>query len=73
MSWSRYWLQRRGCQVSADIVTRLAAGFADGAMARWRTLFEIAVIVDILHGADDATAERYMDHSDVDAKRAADH
>ena len=42
-------------------------------MARWRTLFEIAVIVDILHGADDATAERYMDHSDVDAKRAADH
>ena len=70
MSWSRYWLQRRGCQVSAEIVTRLAAGFADGAMARWRTLFEIAVIVDILHGA---TAERHLDHSDVDAKRAADH
>lgn len=67
-----FGLQRRGCQVSAEIVTLLEAGFADGAMARWRTLFEIAVIADILHGADDATAERYLDHSDVDAKRAAD-
>jgi hypothetical protein len=33
----------RACQIAEEIITLLEAGFSDGAMARWRTMHEIAV------------------------------
>ena len=42
----------RACQVTDEIICLLENGFADGAMARWRTLHEIAVVAVVIsqHG-----------------------
>lgn len=65
-------LHVRACQVTAEIVNLLEAGYADGAMARWRTLHEIAVVADLIHDAGDELSRRYMDHNIIDEKKAAD-
>jgi hypothetical protein len=63
-------LLTRGCQVTDEIICLLENGFADGAMARWRTLHEIAVVAAVIaqHGED--IAQRYLDHQAVESKRA---
>jgi hypothetical protein len=63
-------LHARACQVVDEILVLLTAGFADGAMARWRTLHEIAAIALFIgeHGED--LAERYVLHQYVESKRA---
>lgn len=60
----------RGCQVTDEIICLLENGFSDGAMARWRTLHEIAVVTAVIsqHGA--AIAKRYLEHQAVESKRA---
>jgi hypothetical protein len=60
----------RGCQVTNEIICLLENGFADGAMARWRTLHEFAVVAAVIaqHGED--IAERYLDHQAVESNRA---
>jgi hypothetical protein len=60
----------RGCQVTAEIICLLENGFADGAMARWRTLHEIGVVAAVIakHGID--IAERYLAHHAVESKKA---
>jgi len=64
-------LHARACQVTEEILVLLSAGLADGAMARWRTLHEIAVIALFIgqHGED--LAERYVQHQTVESRRAA--
>jgi hypothetical protein len=64
-------LQARGCQVTSEIVTLLSAGYSDGAMARWRTLHEIAVTASFLHKYGEPAAERYYSHQTVETYRAA--
>src|SRR5262249_48456603 len=44
---------------------------ADGAMARWRTLHEIAVTALFLQDGGDAVAARYIDHEVVESWRSA--
>ena len=46
-------------------------GFADGAMARWRTLHEITVVAMLIdkHGED--LAQRYLLHETIEDRRAA--
>ncbi|HEY1612095.1 MAG TPA: DUF5677 domain-containing protein [Rhizomicrobium sp.] len=65
-------LHARSCQVAGEIVTLLENGLADGAMARWRTLYEIGVVATLLadHGED--IANRYVAHEVVEAKSAMD-
>jgi hypothetical protein len=60
----------RSCQVTDEIICLLENGFADGAMARWRTLHEIGVVAAVIskHGED--IAERYHAHQAVESKRA---
>jgi hypothetical protein len=62
----------RACQVTDEIICLVSGGFSDGAMARWRTLHEIAVVASFLaeHGED--AAERYILHQVVESKRATD-
>jgi hypothetical protein len=62
----------RGCQVTDEIICLLENGFADGAMARWRTLHEIAVVAAVISQYGEAIAERYMDHQAIESKRALD-
>lgn len=62
----------RGCQVTDEIICLLENGFADGAMARWRTLHEIAVVAAVISQGGEAIAERYLAHHAVESKRAMD-
>jgi hypothetical protein len=64
-------LHARSCQIAEEIIALLSGGFADGAMARWRTLHEIAAVAYLTseHGED--LAERYLAHEIVEARRAA--
>lgn len=64
-------LHARACQVSLEVVTLLQSGFADGAMARWRTLHEIAVVMMLLSDGGDTLAESYRLHEAVESSRAA--
>ncbi|MDA4846251.1 DUF5677 domain-containing protein [Hoeflea poritis] len=63
-------LHARACCVSEEILVLLQEGFADGAMARWRTLHEIATVFTLIVEHDDELAERYLLHEVVEAKRA---
>lgn len=65
-------LHSRACQISGEILVLLESGYADGAMARWRTLHELSVIAAVLARGDDELATRYRLHEVVDAKKAMD-
>jgi hypothetical protein len=61
----------RGVQVAREILALMIAGFPDGAMGRWRTLHEIAVVAMFISQADRKTAERYILHDHVTSYRRA--
>lgn len=65
-------LHTRACQTTMEIVTLLENGLADGALARWRTLYEIEVIASLINAHGDDLAERYLDHEAVVVKRSMD-
>ncbi len=64
-------LHARACQITAEITLLLSSGFADGAMARWRSLHELAVISSFILQNGESTAERYLLHSVVESYRGA--
>ena len=63
-------LHARACQIANEVVTLLHYGYADGAMARWRTLHEIAIVMDFLGTHGDDAAKQYIDHQIVESRRA---
>lgn len=60
----------RACQVTDEILCLLENGFADGAMARWRTLHEIGVVAAVISRHGENIAQRYLAHQAVESKRA---
>jgi Family of unknown function (DUF5677) len=62
----------RACQVTDEILCLLENGFAGGAMARWRTLHEIAVVAAVILQHSDEISKRYLAHQHVESKRAMD-
>jgi hypothetical protein len=58
--------------VSSYIICLLENGFADGAMARWRTLHEIGVVAAVISQHGKGIVERYVAHEAVESKRAMD-
>jgi hypothetical protein len=64
-------LHARACTVADEVLTLLQAGFADAAMARWRTLHEIAVTSLFLQERGETAAERFVAHEVIEALRAA--
>jgi hypothetical protein len=65
-------LHARACQITEEIICLLEAGFADGAMARWRTLHEVAVVARFISAHGEDLAERYVLHQAVESKHAMD-
>jgi hypothetical protein len=59
----------RAWQVTDEILCLLENGFADGAMARWRTLHEIHVVAAVLMRHGESITERYLAHQAVESKR----
>ena len=64
-------LHARACQVTEEIISLLESGFADGAMARWRTLHEIAVTALFIGNHGEDLAKRYLEHQVVESRKAA--
>jgi hypothetical protein len=64
-------LHARACQIASEVFVLLKSGFADGAMARWRTLHEIVVTAFFIQEHGEAVAERYLLHAPVDSYKAA--
>lgn len=65
-------LHVRACQVTSEIICLMENGYADGAIARWRTLHEISVIATLIGDGDNVLAQRYLAHEAIDEKRAMD-
>lgn len=66
-------LHARGVRVAKEGLLLLQGGYADGAMARWRTLHELTTIALFIqvHGEDCARA--YLAHDAVESYRSALH
>ncbi len=64
-------LHARACRVASEIACLLRGGFADGAIARWRSLHEIAVIGMFLTQAKGDVPERYLAHGTVERFKRA--
>lgn len=62
----------RATNVTQEVIALIWAGFPDGANARWRTLHEIAIVANLIDGADNELARRYLAHDVVESKRALD-
>lgn len=58
-------LHARALRVSEEMYSLLRAGFPDGALSRWRTLHELAVIMTFLRKCEPLIAERFVLHRDV--------
>lgn len=56
--------------LSREIICLIEGGFADGALARWRTLHETAVVAFFVAHHDEQTAERYIASFHFKAKSA---
>ncbi len=53
-------LHGRVCQIGFEILTLLKCGYADGANARWRTLYEITCFSYYIKNHGNEMAERYL-------------
>lgn len=62
-------LHVRAIQIASEIMILMENGYADGAMARWRTLHEVACVAMVLGDGGEALAERYLAHEIVEAKK----
>lgn len=61
-------LHGRACQIYAEIFCLIENGFADGAYARWRTIYEIMVIVDFIKSNGEVAAKAFYDSSFFDTQ-----
>ena len=61
----------RACQIADEVLCLIEGGFADGAMARSRSLHEVAVISAFVLGHGEDVARRYFAHKIVDLKKDA--
>ncbi len=64
-------LHGRACQVTEEIICLISSGLADGAMARWRTLHEIAITAFLIKDQGEKLAKRYIDHEHIESFKAA--
>jgi len=64
-------LHARACQITSEILALLKTGHADGAMARWRSLHEIAVVGFFIKENGKEVAERYLLYRAVESYKAA--
>ena len=59
-------LHARALQEYLEIVTLVKNGFADGAFARWRSMYELTVISSFIAKYGDETAAKFIEASDTE-------
>jgi len=64
-------LHARACQEFLEILTLMRAGFADGAYARCRSLFELCCVASFIKEQGETIAEAYFKQSESDYKEKA--
>lgn len=62
-------LVARTYEVVGEIITLARAGYADGALARWRSLHEICVVAMFMARRSDRCAQMYLSHHCVEELR----
>jgi hypothetical protein len=58
-------LHARACRVASEVLALLRSGHADGALARWRTLHELAVVMRFVSDHGDQMGTSYLLHSNA--------
>ena len=58
-------LHARACQVAREVLVLVRAGYADGALSRWRALYEMATVAEFIKEHSDETAERFLKYQIV--------
>ena len=53
------------CRITGEIILLLKGGYADGALSRWRTLFEIVVVCLVIHKSGEDAAVDYIKHGKI--------
>lgn len=73
MKKSRIWeftamrhIHGRAMQQYLEIVTLMKNGFADGAYARWRSMYELAIIASFINKYGEKVAKAFVEASDTD-------
>lgn len=59
-------LHARACLIAREILTLVKHGYADDAHARWRSIYEVAVVVEFIRQTGQETAKRFMLHQAID-------
>jgi hypothetical protein len=65
-------LARRGIQAAHEVLWMLEGGYPGAAMARWRTMHEIATFALVLSKQSPILSRRFLDHQWIEAQRAID-
>lgn len=59
-------LHARGIQISKEILVLFRNGYADGAFARWRTLYELSIVGLFISKHGNKVAKQYKDYASVE-------
>jgi hypothetical protein len=64
-------LHARACQIAGEVLVLLRSGYAEGAIARWRSLHEASVVLQFIdrHGVE--TAKCYLEHEAIESWKGA--
>lgn len=62
-------LNARGIRISRECLCLMESGFADGALARWRTLFELTVISNVIAQSEEQIAVRFLESRAVKSSK----
>ncbi|HWP97885.1 MAG TPA: DUF5677 domain-containing protein [Syntrophomonadaceae bacterium] len=62
-------IHARAIQISYEILCLLRGGYPDGALARWRTLYELAIVALFLDKHGNEVAERYFGYQAIENYR----
>ena len=63
-------LHARSVRVANEILALLREGFPDGALSRWRTLHELAVVATFLTNNDKEISKRFIAHRGIASAKA---
>lgn len=61
-------LHGRACQIYAEILCLIKNGYADGAYARWRTLYEIMITISFIKSQGKSAAQAFHKNSFIDTQ-----
>ncbi len=64
--WALTNIHGRACQVYLEVLCLVENGFADGAFARWRTLYELGIIGDFIHSYGEPVAKAFLEQANTD-------